>query len=578
MPRSQIPHGNRPRVAAGTEAVSFAQPAKSALHHSRPLPTHVDQGGSGPALSTRLRPEPVTRKTTTEQQNNMDQTEELARLRAELAELKLSIGQKTPEHSTEAAVVSKTASAPTSSALTASAPAASAPAASALTASAPKSTSGSGGLRGARYASTTDASTPSSATVSNDIVAHGKVASVENSHLATTASATTALRAPPGSSNINGNRTNGNSFVPRTGFQQANKSLLGQDYKPPTKEKLVKRGAVKMVLAEDKGAKAKVESEAARQPEKHESKHKEANKVKQEVRPGGENAKKEPEAESRRCGDTEIKMADGNAVQSEKGSQKLADQSNQVPAVGKGTKLATNLSNGDSQSGEEHVAKKPSSAKNALNAKPSDFLSNEGRRICISNLPVSATDKDIRQLIETKANAGESIESITIFHRPKGQPGYALVDVFMRMDASHIVKWMTDERLFGWPINVRMAHDLNKDVVDKLLETGSATSMLAHERPSMEEGAGKVATCRYWRSGHCRNGVSCKYLHGIAEGGSSPRGGQNGRRNGSHPGKRNYNFDNIPLSAEDGDQETSGSILGSSVYRSTALRVATDEA
>lgn len=53
-------------------------------------------------------------------------------------------------------------------------------------------------------------------------------------------------------------------------------------------------------------------------------------------------------------------------------------------------------------------------------------------------------------------------ESITIFRRPNGQPGYALVDAAKDKDALHIVKWMTDERLFGWPVDMRMAHELSK--------------------------------------------------------------------------------------------------------------------
>ncbi|KAL1636142.1 hypothetical protein SLS58_009910 [Diplodia intermedia] len=423
-------------------------------------------------------------------------------------------------------------------------------------------------------------SAPYSTMTGDDFAGNGKDTSARKLFSTATTSASPTHRAPAGGSNNNGAGTNGGPFAPRTNTQQASKSLLGQDYKPPTKEKFAKRGAVKIVPAEDKAHKVKLGEEAARQAESHDRKHKEAKETKQEAFPSVEDAK-EPEGETRRCRDAEIKMADKDALQSEKGIQKLASQSGQAYGTSGNVVVTANPGNGGSQSSKKHAAETLSLENNASSAERSDFLTNSGRRICISNLPAGASDKDIHQLIEQKTNTGQSIETITVFRRPNGQPGYALVDVSTPKDASHIVKWMTDERLFGWPIDMRMAHNLSQDVVDKLLETGSATLVLAHEKHSMKE-IGKTATCRYWNLGHCRNGVNCKYLHGIDVEGSSPdtmqpRGHTNGRRNGAQHGRRNYNFDNIPLPAEDGEEEASGSILGASVYRSTALRVITDD-
>ncbi|KAL1614001.1 hypothetical protein SLS54_010071 [Diplodia seriata] len=414
----------------------------------------------------------------------------------------------------------------------------------------------------------------------DDLAGNGKDTSAGKLFSTTTTSASPTHRAPSGGSNNNGARTNGGLLAPRANTQQASKSLLGQDYKPPTKEKFAKRGAVKIVPAEDKAQKAKLGEEVARQAENHDRKHKEAKEAKQEAFSSVEDAK-EPEGETRRCRDAEIKMADKDALQSEKGIQKLAAQSGQAYGASRDVVVTAHPGNGDSQPIKKHAAERLSLEVNVSSAERSDFLVNSGRRICISNLPVGASDKDIHQLIEQKTNTGQSIETITVFRRPNGQPGYALVDVSTSKDASHIVKWMTDERLFGWPIDMRMAHNLSQDAVDKLLETGSATLMPAHEKPSMEE-VGKTAICRYWHLGHCRNGANCKYLHGIAVDGLSPdttqpRGRTNGRRNGAQHGRRNYNFDNIPLPAEGGEEEASGSIFGTSVYRTTALRVITDD-
>lgn len=118
MPRPLIPHGNRPRVPAGYEASYTGQSLKSgtydqtilcssfpcadtlllAPHHSRPLPAQGRLGGAPTAESSALRPSPLqlTANQPNAPQKNMDQSEELARLRAELATLKMSISQQLP--------------------------------------------------------------------------------------------------------------------------------------------------------------------------------------------------------------------------------------------------------------------------------------------------------------------------------------------------------------------------------------------------------------------------------------------------------------------------------------------------
>lgn len=53
-------------------------------------------------------------------------------------------------------------------------------------------------------------------------------------------------------------------------------------------------------------------------------------------------------------------------------------------------------------------------------------------------------------------------EHIAIFHRSDGRPGYALVDFADPKDAKHVVTWMSNEKLFGWPVNLRLARELNK--------------------------------------------------------------------------------------------------------------------
>ncbi|KAB2570060.1 hypothetical protein DBV05_g11273 [Lasiodiplodia theobromae] len=508
----------------------------------------------------------------------MDQTGELARLRAELAALKLSISQNNSKPTESSKPVIPSQAVPTTkTALVENDPPDAQPISTSF---APVP----GGLRGSRYAASAPAIAPVSRSplADHDLATRGNVASAENSHQSSAAS--TSIPHPPrlNVSNIGGGVATGSPLTPFTNAQHhhSNRSLLGQDYKPPTKERIAKRGAVKIVptstptttamtAATGKsmalGATAIHSKEhASVQAEDHNRKHADGN---------------EAPADAHCRYYAEVKKVEEGPLQREKDAEEFAIHNAQAHGTSENMAIVARPSDGDIQTNKSFDAKKISSGSNGPDAVRNDFLVNSGRRICMSNLPSGANDKDIQELVEKKANAGQSIESITIFRRPNGQPGYALVDAAKDKDALHIVKWMTDERLFGWPVDMRMAHELSKEAVDKLLETGSSTLMLAHEKTSMDDSAGRTVTCRYWLLGDCRNGANCKFFHGLAGGGSpsDTMKYSNARRDGVQRAKRNYNFDNIPLRAEGPGEESGGSIFGTSVYRPTALRVITGE-
>ncbi|GME65076.1 Nudix hydrolase [Neofusicoccum parvum] len=490
--------------------------------------------------------------------DGMDQLQELAQLRAELAALKLKFSENDPApvsngppltqnkpavpQSKPALVQSKHM--PTQSEL--------APtqnkSASSKTGAAPSTS----GLRGSRHAAA-----PAPA-VSHPDPSGRTISSLQNTNPTDNNSAKIGIHAP-----VN----------PRGIAQTSSKSLLGQGYRPPSKEKIAKRGAVRIVPLNPPGASFSTAVQKSHSGQHGETSQDtvrlaaeaeaEASKSKQEAAKLAEEgqrkreAAKKAEEDARRREEQTMKETKENTCRYEEEATKAAAE--QLHARNAADDPLT------SDNGGQATKKRPANATSCQPDMPTaereDFSINSGRRICISNLPSGADRKDIHELIDKKANAGGAIEHIAIFHRSDGRPGYALVDFADPKDAKHVVTWMSNEKLFGWPVNLRLARELNKVTIDELINTGLAPFMTTLETPGAEKAAHNTTSCRYWLAGHCRNGVNCSQFKA--------------RRETPQRSKRNYDF-GMPLPDEFDDGESGASIFGTNVYRPTALRMAYD--
>lgn len=496
----------------------------------------------------------------------MDQAEELKRLKAELAALKASIGQKNSGPK-------QTESTPPSTNLPAAQPAA--------------KSRPTVGLIGSKHAAPITPAIPSHSTQSiQSPFTHGPGTSVRNSLVAPSAQNVGQPRHLSDNiasrSNTDGGSVSGNMVAPPATSQRNKKSLLGQDYTPPSSEKIARRAAVKIVPASTitptprntghtplpKKGSSKTKEEAAPLNHTEETAQRKQEDVKQ--------------SEEQKHSGVAAEQAEEDVLRDvQENLEATTEKGHAQPDV---DDMATNNKQGDNhlQSDKDTVMKDYSPEGDTPAAEPADFFANSGRRICISSLPSGADRKDIWDLIEKRAGLGNNIETIAIFRRPDGRPGYAFVDFADTKDALHIVKWMDNEHLFGWPINLRMARDLSKVNIDDLINDGSANPQLKNEASKIDEDNRSSTSCRYWLQGHCRNGVACTFAHGSyvqrsfsASKLSRPQSVT--RHQGLSGNKKPYNFSNIPLPADGDDEEVGASIFGTSVYRPTALRIITDD-
>lgn len=361
------------------------------------------------------------------QQTNMDQAGELARLRAELAALKRSISQNNPEPAESSSkslalhilstqkltprfpepVIPSQAVPTTKSVLVENNPPDAQPTSTTF---APAS----GGLRGSRYAESAPVIAPVSRSplADHDRATRGNVASTENSHQSSTTSKSIPYPPRLNASNTGGAVATSSPLAPLTSAQHnhSNKSLLGQDYKPPTKEKIAKRGAVKIVPTSTPTttamAAATGKSMALGATAIHSKEHASMQADDHNRKHAGEN---NIQAEARCRYDAEVKKAEEGPLQREKNAEEVVIQNAQAHGTAENIAIAARPSDGDSQTNKSFDAKEFSSVSNGPDSVRNDFLVNSGRRICMSNLPSGANDKDIQELIEKKANAGQSV-------------------------------------------------------------------------------------------------------------------------------------------------------------------------
>lgn len=302
---------------------------------------------------------------------------------------------------------------------------------------APSTTAGlpAQGLHGSKHAAFPAPSSTTQPQVGQTTVARGLGASTYNSSTITSSAQNTAL--PRSSSNnvtardtISGGPATSRLVAPIAMPKRNKTSLLGQDYMPPSNEKVARRAAVKMVpvsppasilraaeqtalpnktvVKAKEGAIQQAEAEATmckgkaiKQPEeqkRHEEypKKAEEQKVKETFN--------KPE-ELKRAG-IMAEQFKKNAHPSEVQNLKAAVESDKFQYA-PDDMAVTNEQNG--QSGKIVSVKESSSETHTVTAKHNEFVIKPGRRVCISNLPSGAEAKDIEEIIEKKANIGHSM-------------------------------------------------------------------------------------------------------------------------------------------------------------------------
>lgn len=198
---------------------------------------------------------------------------------------------------------------------------------------------------------------------------------------------------------------------PRSNIPRDNNSLLGQGYQPPSKEKVAKRGAVKIVPATTSGATSRVAIESSSLKEVAYKRKQEAAEQMKEQESEREIAKKKAEDEVHRRRleeEAAVAKADADVQRHEEATAKAAAEKAYAGEVANGLALSTQSGHGGHQSSKESGATGSSEQPFSPAAKM-DFFVNPGRRICISNLPPGATREDIHEFIEKKANAGASM-------------------------------------------------------------------------------------------------------------------------------------------------------------------------
>ncbi|KAK8177237.1 hypothetical protein IWX90DRAFT_12124 [Phyllosticta citrichinensis] len=221
--------------------------------------------------------------------------------------------------------------------------------------------------------------------------------------------AVTMVRASPGMGNqgevTNGPKTQSEpaahpfSVTKPTQDNHAGKSLLGQSYQAPSKEKFATVPAVKMVRSEPQKQNADLHG----RPE-----------------PSG------------------VKLKDKEKENSPIVSSKTDDL---APPAG-GAEQKAVVSNG-----EEGLAR---------------FSDDSGRRVCLANVPPGTSKTDVRDMLVSQASAKVSLEDITVYSFQGSRPSYALVEAENEQEAGRIAIWIDRECLFGWPISARVVRTMTK--------------------------------------------------------------------------------------------------------------------
>ncbi|KAK7512217.1 hypothetical protein IWZ03DRAFT_53353 [Phyllosticta citriasiana] len=300
-------------------------------------------------------------------------------------------------------------------------------------------------------------------------------------------------------------------------------SLLGQSYKPPSKEKFAKLPAVTLVRT-SQGPSNKGEvlngTKAEGQPVAHAIDLSSTNRASQDKTAGKSLLGQTYQAPSTERFATvpavkivrsePQKQDDADNGKPELSGVKLSVKENvstappktdkQVP-VARGVEEKAIVENGD-----EGIAR---------------FSDDSGRRVCLANLPPGTSKTDIHDLLVSKASAKVSIENIGVCNFEGPRPNYALVEAQSEQEASRIAIWIDRECLFGWPISARVVRTMTKDQVNTVLQGETMDSPDTLES-STEDDAPRWATttpqtnvipCRFWEQGFCRNGSDCIFSH-----------------------------------------------------------------
>lgn len=197
--------------------------------------------------------------------------------------------------------------------------------------------------------------------------------------------------------------------APLATSQRNKKSLLGQDYTPPSNEKIARRAAVKIVPASTITP-TPSNTEHTPLPKKGPSKTKEEaaplNHTEETAQRKQENVK---QSEEQKHSGVAAEQAEEDALRDvQENLEATTEKDHAQPDI---DDMATNNKQGDNhfQSDKDTVMKDYSPEGDTPAAEPADFFANSGRRICISSLPSGADRKDIRDLIEKRAGLGNNM-------------------------------------------------------------------------------------------------------------------------------------------------------------------------